>query len=137
VLVPVATVSCIVCKQEVSKRSTLSLEVLGIGEGRACRSHQMVADAVQAYTDTIFLRRQLSAVQHRMRVMSAAAGIRILTTLGQPTELLYMRLRGRGFTDALIEEIRAEVQAQGGPTMTLAELGEAALTAMVLQEKKA
>jgi hypothetical protein len=43
------TIVCAICQREVSKRQSLSLVRFGLGEGRACRSHEEVREAVERW----------------------------------------------------------------------------------------
>lgn len=134
---PIPQVVCALCGKTVSKRSTLSLEALGGGDGRACRDHEVVRTLAQECAAAARLKRDLSVIERRLRVMSAAAGIRVMCTATRiDPELLYYRLRSAGYPDTIIEEIKKEIDLLGGPIMSTKELGEAMLIGMMLNEKK-
>lgn len=126
-------VTCRICKQDVSRRSTLDLAALGAGEGRGCRTHEMVAQLVDACAAAAQEQRAIQTIKLAIDVMVMAAGIRVMATVsGVPAEVFYSRIAAAGHTRAVVDEVRAEVERLGGPIMTPEELGEALLTAMML-----
>jgi alkylhydroperoxidase family enzyme len=117
-------VVCRLCAQEVSKRSTLSLDVLGAGGGRACRSHKQVAQLADQLAETLRIKRQWTAAERNLRIISAVAGIQVLVTVTGITEsVMYARLRMAGYDEGMLAEIRREVDRLGGPALSTVELG--------------
>jgi hypothetical protein len=134
---PVPTVTCVFCKKSVTKRSTLALDVLGAGDGRACRTHEEVAALVAQCATREKLKRDLSEAERKLRIRVAAAGVRVVNTLtGVGEECIYLRLRFAGYDDRMINDIRKEVIARGGPVMTVQEMGASILEGMALYAKK-
>lgn len=122
-------VICVICGCEVSKRSTLSLVPVG-QDGRACRSHEEVRQMVNSIEEMRQKKKKDSEVQAKMekvtnnlRVIQGAATVRALHTVhGVPAEVLYARMRLRGWPGELVAEIKKEVARQGGPKMSQEEV---------------
>lgn len=123
---PIQMVECAFCHKTVTKRSTLSLEQLGAGKGRACRNHEEIVQLVQALTDITELKRKLHECDRNMLVIYAAAAVRVMFTLCkvQP-DVSYTRMRFAGVSTGDIQAIQNEVAIQGGPLMSPVEIATA------------
>ena len=106
-------VTCIVCGNEVSKRSTLLIE-----GGRACRDHE----EVKAWQELRQLQEDMAKVDEHLKVIALAAGVRMTHSLARtPVEELYWRIGSR-WGRGLARKVREAVDGQGGPLMTAAEV---------------
>jgi len=135
----VPMVTCEICHQEVTKRSTLSLESLDlggvIGLGRACRSHEQVTQALAAKIEQEKLRGLITLASAGLRIMSGAASVRVLHTFFKwPEELIYFRLSAR-MAKKEVEQIREEVKKMGGPLMSSQEMINSVNVAASLMDK--
>jgi len=121
---PVPMVQCKLCKEMVNKRSTLSLLVLGAGDGRACRKHEEVAKLVDLLADLERHKREQRAFDRAARILIAAAGVRVsVSFLGISEEELYRQFNLAGYDEGMLTEIRQAVRERGGPIMTPQEIG--------------
>lgn len=125
------TITCALCGLQINKRQSLSLETLGIGQGRACRGHPEIQELIVALQSKQKLRWELDKAQLKMRIMSAASMVRVLhTAIGLPTDRLYMKLEIAGLKPEEIQMVRREVDRLGGPLMGEDEALMATITAM-------
>ncbi len=135
---PPQMITCVFCGTLVSKRQSLSLETLGVGQGRACRGHTQVTELVTALQLQREMQRSMDEVQLRLRVMSAVVMIRILHTFqGVPVDLLYHKMTRAGFKPAELRMIRDEVARSGGPLMSADETTVAAFMAIEIIRRQA
>ena len=140
---PPKMVTCALCGQEVSKRKSLSLKALGLGEGRACREHPQVQELVQALEEKREIQwqedetnRAMAETMRKLRVMSCVSLIRVGYSIrGVDPETLYARFRLVGYPPDMIDEIRDEVDRQGGPQMSEDEIFGAVVGAMDLKKR--
>lgn len=140
---PAKTYTCALCKETVSRRKSLSLEVLGAGDGRACRKHPEVVELVRALEEQRQVewqrqeeQRSMNETFYKLRVMSAASMCRSLHTVrGLDPETFYARLRLAGYPHNMINDIRDEVDRLGGPLMDEQETLTAVVGAMALRRK--
>lgn len=117
---PIQTVECVLCKKIVNKRATFSLGPLGIGSGRACRTHEKVATAAQAMVDSAELERKWREANRALQITCAAGMVRALCTFrGFQPEQLYHRFRVVGASPGDVQAIQNEVTRFGGPLMSL------------------
>ena len=74
-------VTCVLCGKTVSTRSTLSLEALGAGPGRACRTHEGVS-SLQSPDDESFIEVGIGdGDRERINIPSFALAVRALCIL--------------------------------------------------------
>ena len=133
---PPKTYKCMICGEEVSKRKSLFMGSLNGGEGRACRKHQEVIDLLKNHQEEMEIKETIEKAGRIMRVISGAAFVRMCHTLyGVRPEFIYWRFRGAGYPEDLIQDIKTEVDRQGGSQMTNDEIQEAAVMAVVMREK--
>ena len=134
---PVKTVTCVICNQEVTKRSTLSLKELGAGqEGRACRAHPEVQELQTALEEKRQTQEALAKFKRQMQVMNGIQMVRVYHSLRRmPVELIYYRLEQNGYPRDVIEEIKAGVAKEGGPLMSETEIVDAIAMAAVLKQR--
>lgn len=133
---PAVMVRCVVCGQEVSKRSTLSLSELGGGNGRACRAHELVRDLVESKERKTEEERVWAKGERAMRIVTGTALVRVLMTFhGVPPEVIYTRLKWNGYSSDVIEDIKKEVAEEGGPEMGPDEIEDTLAMAAVLKQR--
>lgn len=121
----VKMVRCYFCGQEVTKRSTLSLKELGLEEGRACRVHQEVKDAVANMTARKQREKDFKKADEVLQTLAGVAAVRVMHTFfGWPVSLVMARLRMRGFSGNALNQIKKDLERSGGPLMTADEMIE-------------
>lgn len=130
---PVPTVACAVCGQEVSRRSTLSLAGIGGGSGRACRTHEEVIRMLQEMKCELETREAWRGAERALRILSAVAAVRTSHTFhGVPTGFVYAQLRRSGFTPDMIREVEEKVEEAGGPLMSDDDIQNVAAMAVAI-----
>ena len=117
---PGKMVVCAICGQEVSKRSTLSLQELGQGNGRACRTHDEVAVLVDERHEKVKgrLKEKIASLSetYATRTIRIAAYICLFHTFeGIPIQSLYDELTSRKLPPDTIKDIKYAVSHLGGP----------------------
>lgn len=111
-------VKCVICGNEVSKRSTLALAPLDGREGRACRNHPELMDIIRKKIDEAELCRQLNEAVEKSFVAKAVELIKVYHMVyGGTPELIYFDLRRHGIFEHVIQAIKAEIE-KSGPGMT-------------------
>lgn len=120
---PIPTTQCVFCQQTVNKRATLSVEELGLGEGRACRTHPEVQQALAAFKDSKEKQKLYVAATASIKFIGMAAAVRVMHTFwGWPLELIYARLSARGISKAELARVEEEVTKMGGPLMSAQDM---------------
>lgn len=119
----VPMITCALCGKSVTKRSTLSLEVLGAKNGgRACRSHDEVAQLVEALQKMQEEGWLLKKAERQIQLLATAAAVRVLHSMfGESLETIYLRfemIHGKAFVD----DVRADVDRLGGPVMSYCDI---------------
>jgi hypothetical protein len=115
---PVLLVECVLCGLLVSKRSTLSLETLGAGSGRACRTHGEIAELKAEACGQSRQSYAFREVRERMNIVSFAVVIRLLCSLYAYTpEYVIARLRTMFPADGELVG-RVELQTRHTPPIT-------------------
>lgn len=114
--IPMTT--CVVCKKEVTKRSTIALQPLFGKEGRGCRNHPEIAlvlESKKEFDSLAFqLNSQLAEVQRRAEVRSAVAVIRVCCTFdGKTIQGAVSELRAMGAPEPIITAALQEVEKMG------------------------
>ncbi|MBI4414673.1 MAG: hypothetical protein HY566_00355 [Candidatus Kerfeldbacteria bacterium] len=145
---PIKTLVCIICGQQVTKKSTLDLSVLDKSKsGRGCRVHPEVKQLVvyaQLLRQAEEIRAQKVAEEQMkwaqadrtMQVLTGIAAVRTLHTFnGLHPETVYAILRSRGYKEDVIAEIKKEVDRQGGPLMPKEEVDRTIAWAMLQIER--
>lgn len=127
---PAPQVYCYICKQTVTKRSTLSF-----GEaGRACRSHPEVQAFVAAEKVKAEDVKKWAKAERNFQIMMLVPAIRIMSAMhGLPVEIAFWNLRQNGYPDDLLAEVRAQVDELG--PMSAEELGRAMFNAILIQQR--
>ncbi len=133
------TIACELCGASQSKRKTLSLDELGIGKGRACRTHDEVNAAIEKLRDARVNNLRIEtendamrSVQDTMLFLAWVTGIRMYNAIhGMPLVILFDRAR-RALSPALYQRVIDEVVAQG--QVTPDELSDSLLTAVWLRK---
>ena len=119
----VATCKCVVCEQEVTKRSTVYVEAL---KGRSCRTHPEVQKAAQDAAKASQDAASMKSAEEYLQIISFAANMRGMHTMkGMPISLMKDNLRRRGVSEDFIKRIEAEVMSQGGYKMTEQDIAQA------------
>jgi hypothetical protein len=132
---PPPIVSCVLCGQSSTKRQTLSLKEIGLGEGRACRSHEEVVNAVEAARTAENDKRRWEEVDETLKFYTAVSGVRMMHAIhGTPTWLMYGNLKRAGYSQRLLDRIRNEVDKQG--PVTAAEIDNAIFSWLALRQKE-
>jgi len=117
---PIKTVECVICKEEVTKRKTLVYK-----DGRACREHQEVQDAVLEQKLKEEQDIMWAKADQAMRRISAVSFIRCYHTFrGVPVMLLMSRVRKDDR-----EWVADKIEEMGGPIMSGEETINAAFMA--------
>ena len=131
---PIPMVRCVLCGQEVTRRSTRSLAALGAGSGRACRSHEEVGRLVEAYEQQVKANRLMQGADRSLRTIMCAAVVKVsCTLLGMRAERVYQRLRWAGLSSADLQEVKREINRQGGPVMSVDETRVCIATAATMK----
>ncbi len=134
---PPKTCKCALCGQTVTKRSTLSLEELGGGDGRACREHEEVINLVTMHEQKQADDKLLRAAMNTLRAMSLAAIVRGMYTFeGVPPEFIYQRVKASGLPQEVIDKARKMVADQGGPLMTEKDIETLAITTVLFSQDR-
>ena len=135
---PAKTVTCIICNQEVTKRSTLSAKPLTNKDNRVCRSHEMADEILGTMEEgkaEIAREKRIERGVRNLQVISSSAFIRMMHSMYEvPVERLYARLMLAGYDRAFIDEVKEEVVKQGGPLMSDREQTDAVMTAVAMQK---
>ncbi len=120
---PIQTVKCEMCGNEVTKRSTLSLESLGASGGRACRSHDEVRQLVEVFERKQQYADRTTKANASFAILARAALLRTMCTLHNlPPEAIYARFRYLGMSEHEISDVRKQVDELGGPIIPQAEM---------------
>lgn len=131
---PAPTAECMICHQTVTKRSTLSLDFLGLGDGRACRSHPEVQQAQKAKAIQDEDNKRLDQAASSLRVMSAIAAVRVMRSFfNWPISVVLGRIRG-GLTIKEMDEVIQQI-TEHGAQMSADEMLEAVIHAQLLTEQ--
>lgn len=112
---PIPTAVCMICNEVVNKRSTLSLETLGLGDGRACRSHEQVVRGLSVKAEMDRAHRRETQIVSNLNVMAGVASVRVMHSFfGWSVEFCLMRLRMRFSKDEMsrIERELSEKSAE-------------------------
>ena len=124
----VKTIVCELCGKEVTKRKSLSLKEIGLGDGRACRDHTEVVEAVERMQEAQRQRKVSQEAHEIMQVISIASCVRVYSTVrGMDPEYIYYKLKMQGVPKRVIDKAKEEVSKQGGPKMSSDEM----LTSMI------
>jgi hypothetical protein len=122
-MMPVPMVECTLCGETVTKRSTISLQALGVGGGRACRNHEDVAQLMQRLTEISEHERTCRDADRNLTIILAAAAVRVQCTLhGISPEALYDRFRWAGMRAGDLQAVKKEVERLGGPRMSAVDI---------------
>lgn len=133
---PPKMVQCAFCGDSVSKRQSLSLKELGAGDGRACRKHPEVQEMIAALQEKRAMDEAMDAANRTMRILSGVSMIRVMHSFqGVPLHFLYQRLRQVGYTEDMIDEVRTEVDRQGGAQMSDGERFTTVISAVEWQKR--
>lgn len=131
---PVKTCQCALCGKTVSRRSTLSLENIGGGEGRACREHEEVINLLSSKEKQQKWEKESREAIQILQAFSLAAAVRAMHTFqGIPPEVIYFRVKRNGMPVEVIDRAKKLVADQGGPLMTTKEVEEAVIGAAFLR----
>lgn len=129
-------VECVICKKEVSKRSTISLKKLGGGDGRACKTHESVEKLLEDHERKNRDERAIERTKRTIMITNGAAYVRTMCTFrGFSPGEIYVHFREKCYSADIINEIREEVARQGGSEMSPSEILETFLMAEVLLKK--
>lgn len=132
----VKTVVCEICGIETTKRKTLSLDALGAGRGRACRTHEEIAIALEWLEEHHKEMRMLEEVNEKLTVMGFVSSIRILNAFhGMSFESLFWNMESKRVPRHIIDKVKAEVMKQG--PMSKQEMGETIVDAVWMMRKRA
>lgn len=114
---PAKMFKCVICEKDVSKPKSYSVERLGLGdEGRACRSHEVVQEAIKALEESERQQKTIREVIGDFDIMMLVEKIRVEEYLvGRKFPLLcYKNLKHElNLEDKDIEEIKKRVEELG------------------------
>ena len=125
---PPKQVQCIVCGEMINKRQTLAYE-----NGRACRKHEEVIEAIEEMREKIKMEKQGIEAENKLAIISLVSMIRAFHTIrGIPMIVLYEHVK-RTHPD-LLSDIKAEI-AKRGEKMSQDEVTTSLLTYGALIKK--
>lgn len=131
---PPKTVKCVICGSEVTKRQSLSLKQLTGADGRACRYHEEVIEAVSNMQKEKSLQVKLRQAEKTMRKIVAVEQVRIWYAFyGFSDTMVFARLR-KVMSHKEAIEIMNEVE-KIGKILTEDEILQIAAMNVVLHEK--
>jgi hypothetical protein len=126
----IPTVVCTVCNQSVTKRSTLSLSAFGLGDGRACRTHENVVMGMRLKEEQDARARLMNEAEESLKFMGVVSAVQIMFSFfGWPEAVIYARLRLNAHE---IRLVKAKIDQMGGPLMSANEMSETAASAAYL-----
>jgi len=110
----------------VSKRSTVALEPLGAGQGRACRAHPMVQELQEKSRQTSAQEKLEKAAQARIHILMLTAHVRAMHTMrGTSLSALYAQIEQLPlFSPEILRAVQDEV-AETGAVMSGEEITDA------------
>ena len=125
-------VRCSICKEEVSKRSTVLLKPLTGGDGRGCRTHPEVSGALDDKNMQITMKFVEAELEREEEIKIAALAIRTLNIVFEvPMDRAVVRLRTVEAPAEILSEARKRVEAMS-PEPSLEENMSLVQTAIAL-----